>query len=173
MALLCGGLRLLGFVLRAAPSDDRSQPVPSKLRTYQFSMKHMLIWFSVTGPLLLFVRSLDYSGRGFFPAALLAATVATVNLIAIWAVLGAGHWIVRIASVLGVPFLIALGMTYYSAYLKSTATPPWYDDSYAIAWVIVEMHDHWFAWLWFDAALLAALLLFLRACGFRLMRHSP
>jgi hypothetical protein len=34
------------------------------------------------------------------------------------------------------------------------------------------MEDLWLAWLWFDAALLAALLLFLRANGYRLIRRA-
>ena len=168
IALLCGGLRYFGFVLTEAPLEDRHELRPGKRRTYQFSMKHMLIWFTVSGPLLLFVRGIDFGGRGMFPAALLAVSVATVNLIAIWAVLGAGYWIIRVASLLAIPFLIALGMSHYSAYLKSTSTGLWYQHYGTIAWVIGEMEDHWIAWLWLDAALLAALLLFIRASGHRL-----
>jgi hypothetical protein len=171
VALLCGGLRYFGFALQDAPLDDVDTS-PGKRRTYQFSMKHMLIWFTVSGPLLLFVRSIDFGGRGIFPAALLAVSVATVNLFAIWAVLGAGYRIVRFAAVLAIPFLIALGMSYFSAYIKTTATQALYYRYGTLPWVIGEMEDHWIAWLWLDAALLAALLLFLRAIGYRLMRRN-
>jgi hypothetical protein len=162
--------------LQDAPLDDADTSQPGKHRTYQFGMKHMLIWFTVSGPLLLFIRSIDIGGRGIFPGALLAVSVATVNLLAIWAVLGAGYRIVRFAAVLAIPFLIALGMSYYSAYLKSSVKtptgiwPPWYRYG-TMTWVIGEMEDHWIAWLWLDAALLAALLLFLRASGHRLVRR--
>ena len=63
-------------------------------------------------------------------------------------------------------------MTYYSAHLKSTATKPWYSLYGTISWTIGEMEDLWIVWLWLDAALLAALLLFLRASGYRLMRSG-
>jgi hypothetical protein len=172
IALLCGGLRYFGFVLQEASLDNLDASQPGKRRTYQFGMKHMLIWFTVSGPLLLVVRGIDFGGRGIFPAALLAVSIATVNLIAIWAVLGAGYRLVRFASLLAIPLLIALGMSYYSAHVKTTAPQPWYDNYGTLAWVIGEMEDHWIAWLWLDAALLAALLLFLRASGYRLARMS-
>jgi hypothetical protein len=169
VAVLCGGLRYLGFVLREPSSTDSG-----KRPSYQFGLKHMLIWLTVTGPLLLFVRSLDFGGRGLYPAALLAVSVATVNLIAIWAVLGGGYWVIRLVSLFGVPFLIAQGMTYYSVYLKSYSlslrSTPGSNWRGTIAWALAEMQDLWTAWLWLDAALLAALLLFLRASGYRLIR---
>lgn len=168
VAVLCGGLRYFGFLLREPSSTDSG-----KRPSYQFGVKHMLIWLTVTGPLLLFVRSLDFGGRGLYPAALLAAGVATVNLIAIWTVLGGGYWVIRVASLLGVPFLIAEGMKYYSVYLKTTPVGlklPASNWSGTIAWALIEMKDLWTAWLWLDAALLAALLLFLRASGYRLIR---
>jgi hypothetical protein len=142
-----------------------------KRPSYQFGVKHMLIWLTVAGPLLLFVRSLEFGGRGLYPAALVAVSVATVNLIAIWAVLGGGYWIIRVASLLGVPFVIAKGMINYSVYLKSSSSSSkpggWYGT---ISWTLADMKDLWTAWLWLDAALLAALLLFLRASGYRLIR---
>ena len=172
VALLCGGLRYFGFVLQKVPLAISDASRPGKRRTYQFGMKHVLIWLTVTGPLLLFVRSIDFGGRAVFPAALLAASVATVNVLAIWAVPGGGHWIIRVSSLLAIPYAIAFGMSRYSAYLKSTATKPWYDYDGTIAWVIGEMDDYWIAWLWLDAALLAALLLFLRASGLHLLRKK-
>jgi len=96
--------------------------------------------------------------------------VATVNLIAIWAMLGAGRWFIRFPALLGVPYLIALGMASYSAYLRSTFKG---NQNYgSLAWAIADMEKHWTVWLFLDAALLAALLLMLRESGFRLMRRS-
>lgn len=169
-AILCGGLRYFGFTLQDTSRSHAGGP--GKRPSYQFGMKHMLIWFTVSGPLLLLVRSFDFEGTAVFPAALLSVTVATVNLIAIWAVLGSGHWSIRALSLIGIPGLLAIGMSYYSAHIKSTFTA-WSPGNYgSITWVIGQMQDHWFAWLWLDAALLAALLLFFRASGYRLSRNA-
>jgi hypothetical protein len=167
VAVLCCGLRFSGFMLRElGPSDEVLGNKPA----YQFSMKHMLIWFTVSGPLLLLARGIDFQGSEIFPIALLAFSVATVNLIAIWAVLGSGIWPIRVVAVAGVPFVIAYWLVYYAGYLKANATRPWYNYYGTIKWMIDEMKDYWIVWLCLDAALLAALLLFFRACGYRLMR---
>jgi hypothetical protein len=183
VALLCGGLRYFGFTLQDL-SGGKGDGTPGKSPTYQFGMKHLLIWFTVSGPLLLLIRGLDLKGTTVFPAALLSVSIATVNLLAIWAVLtsdedrsprfGSGYWIIRFAILIGIPFAIALGMTKYSAYLGSMVTPRMWQAGYygSVNWIIAEMHDHWIAWLWLDAALLAALLLFFRASGYRLTRAA-
>jgi hypothetical protein len=183
IAVLCGGLRYVGFTLKDA-SRSYGDSILQERPTYQFGMKHMLIWFSVSGPLLLLVRSLDIQGTIAFPVVLLAVTIATVNLLAIWAVLGSGYWLVRVAALIGIPFLIAYGMSHYSAYILAANTITrrnamgltwitWKASYYgSMKWVIGEMHDHWIAWLWIDAALLAALLLFFRASGYRLTRSA-
>jgi hypothetical protein len=181
IAVLCGVLLYFGFTLQNLWHGDGT---PGKRPTYQFGMKHMLIWFMVSGPLLLLVRSLDFEGSIALPAVLLAVTVATVNLLAIWAVLGSGYWVVRLAALIGIPFLIAYGMSHYSASITAASTiirrnafggtwTDWAPGYYgSIKWVIGGMQHHWIAWLWLDAALLAALLLFFRACGYRLSRTA-
>lgn len=172
---LCGGLRYFGFTLRLKQPSSTTLDSATYQPSYQFGVKHMLIWITVTGPLLLFIRGLDLGERGFFTAAVLAIALSTVNLLAIWAVLGEGHWLLRLASLLAAPPLIALGMSYYSAYLKAVAPlnaagmPNWYGS---VGWTLVEMQDLWIAWLWLDAALLAALLLYLRTIGYRLARKA-
>jgi hypothetical protein len=173
VALLCGGLRYFGFILQDG-SRGNGDGTSAKSPTYQFGMKHMLIWFTVSGPLLLLLRSLDLKGTTVFPAALLSVSIATVNLLAIWAILGSGYWAIRFAALICIPFVIALGMTAYSGYLTATVTPRMWQFGYygSINWVIAEMHEHWIAWLWLDAALLAALLLFFRASGYRLTRAA-
>jgi hypothetical protein len=175
MALLCGGLRYLRFSLHmlspeGAP-EGAAEGSPGKRRVYQFGTRQMLIWLTVTGPLLLLIRNVDFGIQGLFPSTLLAISAATVNLIAIWAVLGGGHWLLRIGSLLGIPFLIAQGMMQYSAYVNAAAGNMRFNGMYGTtAWMIGEMEDLWLAWLWLDAALLAALLVFLRARGYRLTR---
>jgi len=170
---LCGGLRYLGFTLRSAQRASTTDDGLGYQPSYQFGVKHMLIWLTVAGPLLLFIRGLDLGNRGFFTAAVLAVALSTVNLLAIWAVLGEGHWLIQLASLIAAPPLIAIGMTYYSGYLKAVALrvrpagQNWYGS---VGWSLVEMEQLWIAWLWLNAALLAALLLYLRTIGYRLAR---
>jgi hypothetical protein len=170
VAILCSGLRFFGFMLREVSLSDLYAGTFGKKPAYQFGMKHMLIWFTVSGPLLLLARSIDFKGNSIFPVALLAFCVATVNLIAIWAVLGSGLWFIRLIAIVAVPFAIAYGMLYYADYLEASATRRRSNFYGTIPWMIVEMKDHWIAWLCLDAALLSALLLFFRASGYRLMR---
>jgi len=166
-ALLCGGLRCLGFSLQPWQETSPIANEAGNKRTYQFGMKHMLVWLTVTGPLLLFVRSLEFHGETVFPTLLVAVSVATVNLIAIWAVLGGGYWIVRLASLLSVPYLLAWGLSAYSDYLQTAGGRVEYRS---VAYALTNMKDTWTTWLGLDAALLAALLLFFRAGGSQLVR---
>lgn len=168
VAILCGGLRFLGFVLQ---NQERAVQLADgeKRRTIQFGMKHMLIWLTVTGPLVLMARGIDFTGQTFFPQLLLALSVATVNLIAIWAVLGGGFWMIRIVALCLVPYLIGSGLAAFSGYMKSFTGR---GQSLSIAHALVDMQDLWIGWMWLDAALLGALLLFLRASDYRLARAA-
>jgi len=65
MVLMCGVLRRFGFVLEKAGGEDGAG-ARRKGPSYQFGMKHILIWFTVSGPLLILLRSLDYSEKGAF-----------------------------------------------------------------------------------------------------------
>jgi hypothetical protein len=170
IALLCGGLRYLGFLLRQP--TQIALDATGRRPTYQFGLKHMLIWLTVAGPLLLFVRSLDFKGSTAFPVALVAVSVATVNLIAIWTVLGAGYWVLRIVALVGVPYSIAQGMAQYSAYLNTIGSGSSRRQYGTIPWILANMENLWLTWLWLNALLLAALLVFLRASGYRLMRSE-
>jgi hypothetical protein len=104
-----------------------------------------------------------------FAAVLLAITLATLNLVAIWAVLGAGWWPARLLGLLAIPLAIAAGLHFYGNYLftKYGGLPntPMIDS-------FIRMRTEWYAWLWVNAALLAAMLLFLRASGYQLARTA-
>jgi hypothetical protein len=104
----------------------------------------------------------------------LAFTIATTNLIAIWSVLGRGLWIMRLFALLVIPFVLGDGtiqvMDYLeSAYRYNPPPNPWYDS---LVYGIYRTRDTWRTWLWLDAALLAALFLFLRASGYQLVRKG-
>jgi hypothetical protein len=170
VAVLCIGLRLFGFLLQNLyPLDPEAQSVDKK-RTLQFGMKHILIWMTVTGPIVLISREIDVDGQTLFPTLLVAASAATINLIAIWAVLGSGFWPLRLLACFLVPYAVGVGLESYSANLfASVKLRPVYSTS--IAYIMGYMRDHWRLWMFFDAALLGGLLLFLRASGYRLVRQ--
>jgi hypothetical protein len=163
----------LGFSLQPL-SAEGADAASGRRPKYQFGTRHMLIWLTVAGPLLLFARSIDFARGMVFPSALLAVSLATVNLFAIWAILGGGNRILRFFTLLGVPTLIALGLELYSYHVNTmvaNAVRLRRSSSYqGIYWIIRDMDDLWIPWLWLDAVLLAALLLFVRAKDYRLMR---
>jgi hypothetical protein len=156
-----------------APSDDET----SSVATNQFGIKHMMVWATAVVPLLLLLRGgINFFALGgvqdaetAFAAIAVAASLATVNLIAIWAVLGGGLWLVRLVMLCVIPPLLAAALLYYSTYLHRIYGN-W--PNVPILDTLIEMRDYWFVWLWLDAALLAALLLFLRAAGYRLVRKT-
>jgi hypothetical protein len=92
-----------------------------------------------------------------------------VNLIAIWTALGAGWPVLRLGMLLVVPSALAAPLVYYSIYLHRLYGN-W--PNVPILDAIIEMREYWFIWLWLDAALLTALLLFLRAAGYQLLRPT-
>lgn len=171
VAAMGGGLRLFGFML------GRNQPASSHaeghelLRTNQFGLKHLFAWATALVPLLVVARGLDFflisrvQAQFLFPAALVALSIATVDLIAIWAVLGRGPWILRVAVYLSMSLVIAVGLSQYFGYVGSQ-NRTWSGGSMLYPLVRTD----WMTWLWLDAALLAALLLFLRANGYLLVR---
>jgi hypothetical protein len=176
VVLLCIGLRLRRFTLLGQVAGASSSHALHDLQTHQFGLKHMLLWATAVVPMLLVVRGLDLfvvkilGQGGAFSGVLLAMCIATVNLVAIWAVLGGGLWFVRLMTVLLVPFLIAAGLALYSARVE-TQYGRW--NGPPIVDMLIEMRRLWVSWIWLDAALLAALLLFLRASGYRLVRPAP
>ncbi|HEX2475902.1 MAG TPA: hypothetical protein VHK01_14220 [Lacipirellulaceae bacterium] len=177
VALVSVWLRWRGFRLERpkakAPSNDEIESMAAN----QFGIKHMLVWATAIVPLLLLLRGIDFLVLGgvqdlesAFAATAVASSLATVNLVAIWAVLGGGLPIVRIALLLVMPPLFATALVYYSKYIGAKYGPTW--PNVPMLDAIYSMHDYWVVWLWSDAALLAALLLFLRACGYRLLSRN-
>lgn len=174
-AIVCAALRWLGF--RLQPALFIPQTDPQTLGISQFSVKHMLVWSAAIVPLLLIARSLDFlfitriRQNEFFPLTLISVGLATVNIVAIWIVLGAGFWLLRVALLILAPLLITVGLEVYSSFIVSQFGPY---SSYRrpMSDLYIEMSGNWFAWIWQGTALLAALLLFLRASGYRFVRTA-
>ena len=100
--LLCGAIRFFGFVLQKATHDEIAA-MANWLERHQFGLKHMMIWAAAMVPILLVLRGFNFlvlkrlGGPDLFPLVLVAVAIATVNLLAIWAVLGQRLGFVRLA----------------------------------------------------------------------------
>jgi hypothetical protein len=188
VALVCVVLRSRGFRLRVSNHASLGQSGGDSYGMHQFGLKHLLLWAAALAPILLVARGLDFllvkrlGGPDLFPFMLVALGIACVNLIAIWAVIGHGPVVARLAALLVVPYLLAMGLSQYLKFVESAYHLWWKGPngqmyrSWSRAWSnsllhrIFEANDAWTSWLWINAALLAALLLFVRANGYRLLR---
>ena len=175
-ALVCGGLRWIGFVLQHKSGTSCDAPQLVSMKAHQFGVKHMLIWAAAIAPLLLVARGMDVliltnlDVPNAFHAALLAVSMATVNLIAIWTVLGSGLWFARVATLLVVPLAFSIGLEGYTSFLRPPIGTRW--PRSPLLYLMSNMDGLWAVWLWSNALLLAALLLFLRAGSYRLVRKA-
>jgi hypothetical protein len=171
VALLCASLRMAGFSLRLPKETDAQSHEPDQL--FQFSLRHMLVWSAALVPLLLVARGLDFltfgrvNSQGVFPLILVAASLAIINLTAIWAVLGSGLWALRVAALFVIPAVFAYALHQLTVYLQSI-NQGW--RPFTLLWVLYDVKDSWTSWLMMNSLLLAAILLFLRAKGYRLSR---
>jgi hypothetical protein len=172
VALVCFGLRLRGFMLRKHGADDVRPDRNTSV--HQFGTKHMLIWAAAIGPVLIVARGLEFlifrelNVAITFHSALLSLIIATLNLLAIWSVLGAGPWPLRAASLMLLPFILSIVVERYAVFLRPGIGQTWTPFSRMLR----SMEGSWSSWFWLNAALLAALLLFVRANGYRLLRTS-
>jgi hypothetical protein len=169
LTLLCGGLRCFGYSLKRAADDGPVSSGGHDNAVYQFGTRHMLVWATAIAPLLLVARGLDFvfadvfDAQSIVSAVVLVVSLATVCLIAIWAVLGAGSLIARTISLILMPFVLGIVMRVVSEPRRTRWRSP-------ILAGIDDVGDNWITWMGLTAALLAALLLFLRADGYLLSR---
>jgi hypothetical protein len=173
VALVCFGLRLRGFMLRKQGTGDVG---PGRSTSaHQFGTKHMLIWAAAIGPVLIVARGMEFlifrelDVAITFHSALLSLVIATLNLLAIWSVLGAGPWPLRVTALLLLPFLLSIVVERYAIFLRPGIGQTWTPFSR----MLQNMQGGWSSWFWLNAALLAALLLFVHENGYRLLRANP
>jgi hypothetical protein len=172
VALIATALRWSGFqvrrVLRDQPLDANARP-----EAFQFGVKHMLIWTTALTPLLFVMKGLDDLGLKWltapdlFPAAMLGACIALVTLASIWGALGAGPLLIRLivcAVLIAVPGLLM------SQLAHTWAPNPFSWSNIVLVNLIAQLDELWWWWFACVGALLAGMLLFLRASGYRLAK---
>jgi hypothetical protein len=171
LAGLCLAMRRLGVRLRRAEAHHSAIPASSNL-AFQFGVKHMLVWMTALAPLLMVLVGLNWeilrqlTWRDAMPAALGSVTSAVVGLATTWLVLGERYLVLRLA--LAAPAIFA------ASWAMNRQAPPQFG-----AWpnelmlrLVHRFHydELWHAWFLLLSGLLAAMLLFLRADGYRLKR---
>jgi hypothetical protein len=172
VALICIGLRLRGFSIRAHTISIEDAPTAGLA---QFGTKHLLVWATAIVPVLLVARGMDLISirvlreGGVLSAGLVAASLAAADLIAISAALGSRGTVWRLTALFVVPPVFGLLFEAYTRYLYSTYRFLW--SSPPLIHFLIEMHGNWLMWFGLSTAMLAALLLFLRGQGYRLERR--
>jgi hypothetical protein len=168
---LCFVLRLAGFWVQ--PIELQTTP-SKKNELLQFGIKHMLIWSAALAPLLLLMRGIDmtvYRQLGttdIFPTSLVGLCTALVLMTTIWFSLGAGALVVRVTLLACA--VTGAGTAMFCHSIIWSTTRGWRQPP--IIGLSVEMGKLWFAWFALSGALLAGMLLFLGACGYRLAKTT-
>jgi hypothetical protein len=177
---VCLALRASGFTVRRldlrAPTG--AEHAGGRPETFQFGVKHMLIWTAALAPLLVVVQRVDVQSlRGLaladaYPIAVLALCIALATIAAIWLGLGGGPLVIRLAAA----GAVIVGTSQLLRTLGERWRPPrnnWNWTADRFFYMVAEMGEQWRAWLAMLVGLLAAMLLFLRACDYRLAKAAP
>lgn len=157
----------LRWILRVRMADPREQAaVREPLR---FSLHHLLAWTTAVCLVLVILKGADgtvlqrLEAQEVFPATLIAVCLGLGCLVAVWAALGSGWWGWRL--VLLALTAVASGLAVMLAG-PGTPGPPWNSRLEA---VIDRSGAGWIVWHGVAMSLLAALLLFFRFRGLRLV----
>ena len=198
LAVLCGLLRWRRYVLRPADAEEVMAGNPSKRRPLQFGIKHVLIWTTALAVLLAMARGLDLlswqaaqqlAATGLVWKLTVATASAMVTIVALWAALGRGHWLLRYLAVVLLALAVGLGLGQWGqasavAMQKkaNVATFFWSGNGAVfrgrgiIDWELMQWYEvgwWWLGWLFLSGGLLAATLIILRTIGYRLVRLAP
>jgi len=166
-------LRWAGWRL-STQAETAKQSEPFKLRSSQFGLIHLFVWGTAIVPLLLVAKRLNFlvisnlDSYSMIPILLFVTAMATVNLAAIWMVLGPGRWLVRLSLLIAVTLTIAYGCQTLLNYLvpKGFINRSPYRFVRSFDWV------EWPTWFVMSAVLATSLLCFLRGRGYMLVRRQ-
>jgi hypothetical protein len=174
LATLCVSLRIAGFRLQQI-NTSVEDGATNQREIFQFGMKDMLIWTTALAPLLVVMKGIDwiiYRQLGIvdlYPAALISTCTAFITLATIWLTLGKGKLFLRLAF-----FTIAIvtaALTMYTRNAQWLAIYGQWPDEPVIG-MSIRMGNLWGVWFGLVSGLLAALLVFFRAAGLRLVKPS-
>jgi hypothetical protein len=174
VAGVCLTLRLGRFQMLNLSEGSGSER--NRGQVFRFGVKHMLVWTAALAPLMVVLRGLESISLrqaqmvDVYPAGLICACIALITLAAIWLTLGSGMLALRVAV-----FVSAIGgatlLMRWQCQGWLAQYGPW--PTMRMIRFSTEMLDLWGAWFAMLGGLLAALLTFLWAAGYRLARLSP
>lgn len=182
LSAMSGLLRFVGFCLRIVAADS-SQSGDAARRPLQFGIKHVLMWTTALAILLGAAKSLDLLRwqvavelvRAGLPWKLSVATIsAMVIVVALWAALGRGHWLLRFSAGLFLTLALGIGLSQWSIgnsiAARGAPMTAWNSPTFweLVAWY--EIGWGWLGWMFLSGGLLAATLIILRVLGYRLVR---
>jgi hypothetical protein len=176
VAAACLLLRWRGFRMHRefAPANTASI---AAMQVHQFGTRQLLIWAAAMAPLLLVAKQIDYLyyfailRHGVLHATVASAGIAIVAVVAAWATLGRTFWLLRILAIVAITAMIGIGI---KAYANLMIVPLGRGISWpksALASCVSRLQTNAYSWFMLFAMMTAALLLFLRARGYRLDRR--
>jgi len=166
VAAVCLIVRLRGYRLVRASEVDGD-------RAFRFGMRDMLIWSLAIVPAMLLKRSghalfETYGWASEVNALLIGLCAALTVQLALWAALGSGPWLLRLALVTLVPTALGLSIGAYFQYQYENRTGGWN----RLLWITSQIGQAgWVMWLSITALVLVACLIVFRFDGCRLARH--
>jgi hypothetical protein len=171
---LCSFLRILGFRMERCLPSEQEPDCSGSISCLQFSIRDMLVWTTATVPVLVVAKEvdwfllLDFGWHAMILAMMLGIGCAAATLVGMWAGLGKGSIVVRLA-ILGtaapaIGALLAWAMTPAN---RTGISSAWAGIFF---WIAERIGYTWIAWTSLAAGFLAASLLIFRARGYRLLR---
>lgn len=184
LSLLCGGLRLMRFRLLLLTEEETRPTGQNSSRPMQFGIRHVLIWTTALAILLGVAKGLDLLNwraaqelvrLGLLTKLVVATTSAMVMVVALWAALGQGHWLLRYSASLILSLVLGGGLAMWSISKAFAARrAPMTAWSSQVHWELLRFYEigwWWLGWLFLSGGLLVATLIILRVIGYRLVRR--
>jgi hypothetical protein len=218
IALSFALLRMLGYQLRSPQQSPLTSNNTLSPQAIRFGTKHILLWMTVIGPVLLLFGSTTFNSKSVISVVPTAALTAIVSIIVIRILLSRARWFTVLAFLVAILIFDIVWAEFHNPYSpfrylsadfnspESPLTgeadhantpshiflvdfnppdppppPPKYSFAEAL-WITIRRHVQWFVsdygyygWrrlYWYGAILLSAMLLFLRAGGYRLARNG-
>ncbi|HUE74818.1 MAG TPA: hypothetical protein VMP01_28380 [Pirellulaceae bacterium] len=181
LVLICSVLRLHGWRLATDGAIER-KATADRLTGLQLGIRDFLVWTAVVGLLLGLSHAreqLNFVVEDLFRTAfywkLSAAMIGAIGIIvALWMVLGQGHWLVRFA--VGLAFLTVAGSGFgavTAARFDSVESQNAAEGWIGLDWEAREFFQlgwWWVGWLLLSSGIFAATLIIFRTRGYRLRR---
>ena len=169
-------MRGLGYRVaeQGAPPPDRND-----VGVTNFGIGHMLVWSTALAPLLLIVQGQGWRADGFQRAwtalitdpaiAVCMALLITAGCVAVTTTVLSkrGVWIVFVGLVV---LSISIGALSAWSMIRRMMVRGWGGWPYSMDDLVIDMHGQWLTWALLCYGVLAAMMVFFRASGYRLTR---